>query len=94
MKLVTLKPSSPANRQGDLAVVSSDNRTAVRVPEIAPTLLSALEQWSTLRPKLQEVADKLNAGSAMPGAFDLKFEDTLAPLPFAPGFYDEGGVWV
>lgn len=86
MKLATLPARDAKNRNGELIVVSKDNRTAVRV-EPATSLLAALENWKEMEPKLQALSTKLNAGSAA-GSFPLKLEECLAPLPTAPGFYD------
>ncbi len=49
MKLATLKDGG---RDGALAVVSRDLQRAVRVPDIAPILQAALEDWAALAPRL------------------------------------------
>ena len=77
MKLGTLRDGS---RDGCLIVVSRDLTRAVRATDIAPTLLGALESWSTSAPKLEELSVALNAGAAR-GAFDLDVAQLAAPLP-------------
>ena len=79
MKLATLKTSS---RDGQLIVVSRDLSKAVAVPEIAPTLQAALDDWAGARPKLQATADTLESGNAA-GAFALRLDALAAPLPRA-----------
>lgn len=88
MKLASLRSDDSSDRDGRLAVVSSDNRRAVLVePAVAPTLLRALQDWGRVEPTLGRVFEDLNRG-AVPEGFELKLEDCLAPLPNAPGFYD------
>lgn len=88
MKLATIPSQHATNRHGQLIVVSSDNRRAVKPdPKIATSLLQALESWKTTEPALRAIATDLNAGRAS-GAFDLDLRTCLAPLPWAPGFYD------
>ncbi|MBY0370822.1 fumarylacetoacetate hydrolase family protein [bacterium] len=88
MKLATLRSKDSKQRNGQLAVVSSDNRHAVLPPAGLPqTLLEALQTWAETAPKLQAVSRDLNAGSAA-GSFAFRAEDCLAPLPNSPGFYD------
>jgi fumarylacetoacetate (FAA) hydrolase len=60
MKLTTLRG---AGRDGRLAVVAPDLRTAAFAPDIAPTLIDALEQWDTVEPALRELSESLRAGS-------------------------------
>ncbi len=86
MKLATLPSKDKRNRNGELIVVSKDNRTAARVEPVI-SLLAALENWKEVAPKLEITYSALNQGSA-PGSFPLKLEECLAPLPNSPGFYD------
>ena len=79
MKLATLKNGS---RDGALVVVSRDLRTYQRVPKIAATLQHALDNWEITAPRLREVYNMLNDGTAVgPQPFD----QTLchSPLPRA-----------
>lgn len=60
MKLATLKDGS---RDGRLVVVSRDLARCAPVPDIAPTLQAALDDWDAVAPQLQAVSDRLNDGS-------------------------------
>jgi fumarylacetoacetate (FAA) hydrolase len=77
MKLGTLKNKS---RDGELIVVSKDNKRAVKATTIAASLREALEDWDKCEPKLQELAEKLNTGKAAQ-AFDIDDEKLHSPLP-------------
>ncbi|NWH08291.1 MAG: fumarylacetoacetate hydrolase family protein [Alphaproteobacteria bacterium] len=88
MKLASLK----GGRDGMLAVVSRHLETHVTVPDVAPTLQSALDRWSLVSPQLQAVSEALNQGSlqhAMP--FDPA--RCMAPLPRAYQWAD-GSAYV
>lgn len=88
MKLATIGSDQPRNRDGQLIVVSHDNRFAVRPdPTVAVSLREALENWETAEPLLQSLYNELNEGHVN-SAFELRWEDCLAPLPRTPGFYD------
>jgi fumarylacetoacetate (FAA) hydrolase len=78
MKLGTLKSSE--SRDGTLVVVSRDNTKAVKATDIAPNLLTAMEKWDEIAPKLEELYQSLNEGDVV-GAFDVKEEDFHSPLP-------------
>ncbi len=79
MKLATLKDGS---RDGQLAIVSRDLKTAVLADAIAPTLQRALDDWSFIAPQLEERYQQLNDGTAAHG---FAFDPTrcMAPLPRA-----------
>ena len=62
MKLATLKDGT---RDGQLAVVSRDLKTAQIADGIAPTLQRALDDWAFMAPQLQEVYEQLNAGKGV-----------------------------
>lgn len=79
MKLATLPNGLP---DGALAVVSRDLSRAMRVPEIAPTLQAALDDWDDLAPRLAEAAAGLEQGAA-PGAEGFDPARARAPLPRA-----------
>ncbi len=79
MKLATLKDGS---RDGVLAVVSRDLQRAVRVPDIAPILQAALEDWAGVAPRLATVYGRLNEGTA-PAAFEFDPARCMSPLPRA-----------
>ena len=79
MKLATLKDGS---RDGQLAVVSRDLKTAVIADAVAPTLQHALDDWQFMAPQLNELYDQLNAGRAM-RSIDFDARHCMAPLPRA-----------
>jgi fumarylacetoacetate (FAA) hydrolase len=60
MKLGTLRTAKP---DGALVVVSRDLKRMARVPDIAPTLQAALDDWAAARPRLEARARSLPAGS-------------------------------
>ena len=79
MKLATLKTGG---RDGTLVVVSRDLVTYQAVPDIARTMQSALDDWDTLAPRLQQVYDQLNDGNA-DGAESFIEQECHSPLPRA-----------
>jgi fumarylacetoacetate (FAA) hydrolase len=89
MKLATLKDGS---RDGQLAVVARDLRTAHIADAIAPTLQAALDDWAFIAPQLAELYEQLNAGRAR-RPFDFDPARCLAPLPRAYGWAD-GAAYV
>ena len=89
MKLASL---SEGGRDGTLVVVSRDLRRAVRVPTIAATLQSALDDWAVQAPRLAACAAALDAGSA-PEAFPFDPAACAAPLPRAYHWVD-GSAYV
>jgi fumarylacetoacetate (FAA) hydrolase len=83
VKLATLQDGT---RDGRLIVVARDLETAVAAEAVAPTLLAALENWDTCRPRLQALSDQLNRGYL--NAFDLDVRRLAAPLPRSPQWLD------
>jgi fumarylacetoacetate (FAA) hydrolase len=79
MKLATLKDGS---RDGQLAVVSRDLKTAVIANGIAPTLQQAVDDWPFIAPQLEELYNELNAGRAL-RSVDFDVKRCMAPLPRA-----------
>jgi len=79
MKLATLKSGG---RDGTLVVVSRDLVTCQAVPKIARTLQQALDDWDHAAPKLRQVYEQLNAGTAA-GAESFIEEACASPLPRA-----------
>lgn len=79
MKLATIKDGS---RDGQLAVVSRDLKTAQLADDIAPTMQSALDDWNFIAPQLVEVYDRLNAGRGI-NHFEFDPANCMAPLPRA-----------
>ena len=79
MKLATFKDGT---RDGQLAVVSRDLKTAVLADGIASTLQRALDDWSFIAPQLEELSSQLNDGSAH-RSFAFDPARCMAPLPRA-----------
>lgn len=75
MKLASLK----FGRDGRLVVVTNDLTRCRAVPEIAPTMQAALDDWENLWPRLKLVANALEAGGGE--LFDQK--QCSSPLPRA-----------
>jgi len=89
MKLATLKDGT---RDGQLAVVSRDLKTAHIADGIAPTMQRALDDWSFIAPQLQGLYEQLNAGKAQ-RSFDFDPERCMSPLPRAYQWAD-GSAYV
>ncbi|NLR76818.1 fumarylacetoacetate hydrolase family protein [Leeia aquatica] len=89
MKLATLKQGG---RDGTLVLVSRDLSRAVAVPQIATTLQSALDQWDSVAPRLQEIYLALNRGEV---ASSIAFDPAAchSPLPRAYQWAD-GSAYV
>ncbi len=79
MKLATLKDGS---RDGQLAIVSRDLKSAQIADGIAPTLQRALDDWNFIAPQLEKLYESLNSGRAS-NAFDFDPKKCMAPLPRA-----------
>jgi len=85
MKLASLKHG----RDGRLVVVSRDLSRYLPVPDIAPTLQAALDDWDALAPRLLERAAAVEAGEGT--AFDPA--QCASPLPRAYQWAD-GSAYV
>ncbi len=90
MKLASLKEGG---RDGTLIVVSRELTRAVRVSDVARTLQAALEDWSNAAPRLNRVAELLQAAAHAQtingeAVFALDPVDLAAPLPRAYEFVD------
>ena len=83
MKLASLKRGG---RDGTLVVVSRDLTRCTAVPEIAPTLQRALEDWRLAEPALRTVAAQLDQGSI--GSEPFAASVAAAPLPRAYQWLD------
>ena len=83
-----MKLASPrrGGRDGTLVVVSRDLTRCLAVPEIAPTLQRAIEDWSKAEPALRSVAARLEEGKVGAEPFDPKL--CAAPLPRAYQWLD------
>jgi fumarylacetoacetate (FAA) hydrolase len=82
MKLASLK----GGRDGRLVVVSRDLSHAADASAVSPTLREALDDWAAAEPRLQEIADSLEAGRIAHTTFDPKH--CAAPLPRSFGWAD------
>jgi fumarylacetoacetate (FAA) hydrolase len=89
MKLATLKDGT---RDGQLAVVARNLKTAVLADGIAPTLQRALDDWSFIAPQLEKLYERLNEGDAK-RSFDFDPARCMAPLPRAYQWAD-GSAYV
>jgi fumarylacetoacetate (FAA) hydrolase len=89
VKLATL---NEGGRDGVLAIVTRDLTRAVRVPTIAPTLQSALDEWAIIAPRLAACAAELEAGH-IPHCFAFAPQACAAPLPRAYHWVD-GSAYV
>ncbi len=89
MKLATIKDGT---RDGRLAVVSRDLKTAAWADGIAPTLQQALDDWRGTAPRLEELAAALESGHAA-RAFAFDPAAALSPLPRAHHWVD-GSAYV
>jgi fumarylacetoacetate (FAA) hydrolase len=88
MKFATLKDGS---LDGSLLVVSRDLQRAQPVPQIAPSLIAALQHWDEVQGPLQAVYDSLNADpNASFAAGTIAFDPyaCAAPLPRSPQWLD------
>lgn len=79
MKLATLNDGT---RDGQLAVVARDLKTAHLADGIAPTLQAALDDWAFIGPQLEALSQALNAGRAQ-RSFPFEPKNCMAPLPRA-----------
>lgn len=79
MKLGSLKSPS---LDGELIVVSQDNTKYVKVPDIAPSLRVAVENWSAAYPQLERVYKQLNE-NRIDSALPVDEKAMHSPLPRA-----------
>lgn len=86
MRLATL---NNGRRDGQLVVVSADARRCLAVPEAAPTLQAALDDWERAAPLLRAAAARLDADPAT--GRPLELAALLAPLPRAYQWVDASG---
>ena len=84
MKLATRKNQT---RDGELLVVSQDNKRAVLATEVAPTMQALLDDWATKGPKAEALFTALNQGERS-DAFDVDVDALHSPFPRAYGWID------
>jgi fumarylacetoacetate (FAA) hydrolase len=87
MKLASLKHG----RDGRLVVVSRDLSRFASAQAIAPSLQAALDDWTSVEPRLTEIADSLEADRIAHGPFDPGA--AASPLPRALQWAD-GSAYV
>ena len=84
MKLGSLR--SKESRDGIFCVVKRDLSKAVKVSDIDPklprSLREALENWTTVKPQLEKIADMLEAGTTT-AAFVVDQKQFHSPMPRA-----------
>ena len=83
MKLATLKDGT---RDGTLVVVSRDLARSTDAPDVAPTLIAAIERWDDVEAPLRERFEALDSGAVDGVPFDPAAAH--APLPRAPQWID------
>jgi fumarylacetoacetate (FAA) hydrolase len=79
MKLATINDGT---RDGQLAVVARDLKTAHLADGIAPTLQAALDDWGFISPQLDDLYQLVNSGRAA-RSFEFDAAQCMAPLPRA-----------
>ena len=89
MKLATINDGT---RDGQLAVVSRDLKTAHLADGIAPTLQAALDDWAFIAPQLDDLYQALNSARAA-RSFEFDPANCMAPLPRAYQWVD-GSAYV
>ena len=89
MKLATINDGT---RDGHLAVVARDLKTAHLADGIAPTLQAALDDWAFISPQLDDLYQALNSSRAA-RSFEFDPSACMAPLPRAYQWVD-GSAYV
>lgn len=84
MKFATLNNGT---LDGQLVLVSRDARSAVAVPDLASSLLDAMQRWDAVAPALQARYEALNAGG-LEVAMPFDGASCMAPLPRCPQWLD------
>ena len=87
MKLASLREG----RDGRLIIVSRDLARAADASDIAPTMQTALDNWTNLAPRLMQLAESLEAGAV--AGFKFRAEACASPLPRAYQWLD-GSAYV
>lgn len=78
MKLGTLKKIG--SRDGELVVISKDNKLAVKATGLAMHFREAIENWGLVEPQLQKLYSDLNAGQATE-AFQITPAELMSCVP-------------
>jgi fumarylacetoacetate (FAA) hydrolase len=90
VKLATLRQGG---RDGQLAIVSRDLTQCELVPDIAPTLQAALDDWDRISPRLAERAAALDRRGVPAHQMPFDSVKCMAPLPRAYHWVD-GSAYV
>jgi len=90
VKLATLRRGG---RDGRLVLVSRDLSRCVLVPGIAPTMQAALDDWTTVAPRLAERAAALDLSATSADVMPFDPAQCAAPLPRAYQWVD-GSAYV
>jgi len=89
VKLASLRTGG---RDGTLVVVSRDLTRALPVPAIAPTLQAALDEWTTIAPRLAAAYRHLQAG---PVRGETRFDPRTAAAPLPRSYHwADGSAYV
>ena len=80
MKLGSLKSND--SRDGDFVVVSRDGSRYLKVPEISRSFRAAIEDWASVKDRLQKVYQDLNDNSDMGEAVDQSLFHSPLPRSF------------
>ncbi|NBQ54063.1 MAG: FAA hydrolase family protein [Proteobacteria bacterium] len=83
MKFATLRDGT---RDGQLVVVSRDNKRCITASSICKTLQAALDDWDAVAPALEAIYRDLNGNPSKGQPFDSK--KALSPLPRAYEWVD------
>lgn len=89
MKLASIDNKT---RDGQLVVVNKELTRAVKVPEIAENMQTAIDNWVETESKLQRVYEDLNTNK-LSNTFDFSSVRVLAPIPRAYHWAD-GSAYV
>ena len=89
MKLASIDNNT---RDGQLVIVNKDLTKAVKVPEIATTMQSAIDNWKDVVGRLQAIYENLNSNKVT-NSFNFSTVRVLAPLPRAYHWAD-GSAYV
>lgn len=84
MKLATIKGN---DLDGDLIIVSKDNKQAVKATDIVPNLRLAMENWAKFEPQLLAKFDMLNSGNCE-GTFAVNCNELESCMPRCFQFAD------
>lgn len=79
MKLGSLKSRS---LDGELILVSRDNKRFVRASHIAPSVRESLENWKSVEPQLQSLSNQLNQDQSLGEILDMNQLHSAMPRAF------------